>query len=80
VSLIDQRIQRIFQEVFENDTLAVSDALSPETMREWDSLAQLKLIMGCEEEFGIKFTIDETIGSNSVGRLKSVLISKGVSR
>ena len=80
VSLTDQRLQQIFREVFENDSLTLSDSLSPETMPAWDSLAHLKLIMGCEEEFGVKFTLDETIGCNSVAKLKSVLAAKGVAR
>ena len=49
-------------------------------MPAWDSLGHVKLITGCEEEFGVKFTIEETVESNSVGKLKSVLASKGVAR
>lgn len=78
MSLIDQQLQQIFREVFENETLLLSDALSPETMRGWDSLAHLKLIMRCEEEFGVKFTIEETVESSSLRKLKEVLTSKGV--
>jgi acyl carrier protein len=80
VTLIDQRLQQIFREAFENDTLTLADSLSPEIMPEWDSLGHVKLIMGCEEEFGVKFTIEETVESNSVAQLKSVLASKGVGR
>lgn len=78
VALIDQRLQQIFREAFDNDKLSVTDSLSPETVPEWDSLVQVKLIVGCEEEFGVKFSIEETIESNSVGKLKSVLAAKGV--
>ena len=78
--LIDQRLQQIFREAFENDKLTLNDSLSPETLPAWDSLAHVKLMMGCEEEFGIKFTIDETVESTSVGKLKAVLASKGVGR
>ena len=78
--LTDQRLQQIFREVFEDDRLAISDMLSPETFPAWDSLAHLKLIMSCEEEFGVKFTLEETIDSNSVARLKAVLAAKGASR
>jgi acyl carrier protein len=80
VTLIDQRLQQIFREAFENDALALTDSLSPESMPKWDSLAHVKLMMGCEEEFGVKFSIEETIESTSVGRLKAVLESKGVAR
>jgi acyl carrier protein len=80
VTLIDQRLQQIFREAFDNNKLTLTDALSPETMPAWDSLAHVKLMMGCEEEFGVKFTIEETVESTSVGKLKSVLASKGVAR
>lgn len=80
MTLIDQRLQQIFREAFDNDKLTLTDALSPETMPAWDSLAHVKLMMGCEEEFGVKFTIEETVESTSVGKLKSVLASKGVAR
>lgn len=80
MTLFDQRLQQVFREAFENDKLTLTDTLSPETMPQWDSLAQVKLMMGCEEEFGIKFTTEETVESTSVGKLKSVLASKGVAR
>ena len=80
MTLTDQRLQQIFREAFENDRLTLSDHLSPETLPEWDSLAHVKLMMGCEEEFGVKFSIEETVESTSVAKLKSVLASKGVAR
>ena len=80
MTLIDQRLQQIFREAFENDKLTLTDSLSPETMPAWDSLGHVKLMMGCEEEFGVKFTIDETVESTSVGKLKAVLAAKGVAR
>ena len=80
MTLIDRRLQQIFREAFDNDKLTLTDALSPETMPAWDSLAHVKLMMGCEEEFGVKFTIEETVESTSVGKLKSVLALKGVAR
>ena len=80
MTLIDQRLQQIFREAFDNDKLTLTDSLSPETMPDWDSLAHIKLLVGCEEEFGVKFSIEETMDSTSVGKLKSVLAAKGVAR
>ena len=80
MTLTDQRLQQIFREAFENNKLALSDDLSPETLPAWDSLAHVKLMMGCEEEFGVKFSIEETVESTSVKKLKAVLASKGVGR
>lgn len=80
MTLIDQRLQQIFREAFDDDKLTLTDSLSPETMPDWDSLAHIKLLVGCEEEFGVKFSIEETMDSTSVGKLKSVLAAKGVAR
>lgn len=80
MTLFDQRLQQIFREAFDNDKLALADSLSAETTPQWDSLAHVKLIVGCEEEFGVKFTIEETVESTSVGKLKAVLAAKGVAR
>ncbi len=76
---VDQRVQRIFREVFENDAMEVGDALSAETHADWDSLAQVKLILGLEEEFGVKFTTAEVTELHSVGSIKQALAAKGVS-
>lgn len=80
MTLLDQRLQTIFREALDNAKLILSDSLSPETLPQWDSLAHVKLIMGCEEEFGVKFTIEETVESTSVAKLKSVLAFKGAAR
>lgn len=77
---LDQRLQQIFREALDDNKLTLSDTLSPETRPAWDSLVHVKLIMACEEEFGIKFTIDETVESTSVAKLKAVLAAKGVAR
>ena len=80
MTLTDQRLQQIFREALENDKLVITDTLSPETLPEWDSLAHVKLMMACEEEFGVRFSIEETVESTSVANLKAVLASKGVAR
>jgi acyl carrier protein len=77
VNLTDQRLQQVFREVFENDKLMLSDTLSTATLPQWDSLAHVKLMMSCEEEFGVKFSIEETVETTSVAQIKSVLAAKG---
>ena len=78
--MLDQRLQQIFREALEDDRLLLNDSLSPETLPAWDSLAHVKLMAACEEEFGVKFSIEETVESTSVAQLKAVLAAKGVAR
>jgi acyl carrier protein len=80
VPLVQQRLQQIFREVFEDDRLMLVPTLSAATLPRWDSLAHMKIIMACEEEFGVKFTIEETVESNSAARILDVLAAKGAAR
>ena len=73
---IDQRVEKVFREVFENDSMLVHDGLSAENMTDWDSLAQVKLIVGLEEEFDIKFTTDEVSQLKSVGQWKQIVATR----
>jgi acyl carrier protein len=74
----EQRLQNVFQEVFEDDNLEVTDDLSSKTLETWDSFAQVKLIVGLEEEFDVKFTTDEVATLSSAAQLKQALHSKGI--
>jgi acyl carrier protein len=73
----DQRVESVFQEVFENENLAITDSSSAKNVENWDSLAQINIIVGLEEEFGIKFTTDEVASLANVGELKAALRAKG---
>jgi acyl carrier protein len=75
---MSERIEKVFQEVFADDSLQVTDETSYETLPAWDSLAQVRLIVALEEEFGVKFTTDEVLEATSVEGIKSVLSAKGV--
>lgn len=80
MTLLEQRLQQVFREAFENEKLVLSDSLSVENLPAWDSVAHLRLIMGCEEEFGVKFSIEETVESTSAAKLKAALVAKGAGR
>jgi acyl carrier protein len=75
---LDQRLQNIFQEVFDEDDLEITDETSAKTLANWDSFAQVKLIVGLEEEFDVKFTTEEVATLSNVGDLKRALRAKGI--
>jgi acyl carrier protein len=78
MSTLDQRLQNVFQEVFDDEDLEVTADTSAKTLPNWDSFAQVKLVVGLEEEFDVKFTTDEVATLSSVGGLKRALQAKGV--
>ena len=75
---LDTRLQALFREVFDDDNLVIDDNTSQSTLDGWDSFHQVKLVISIEEEFGIPLTIEEAITVVSVGKLKELLLKKGI--
>ncbi len=69
-------MQRVFREVLEDDSLQLSPDDSDATLPAWDSFAQVKLIIGLEEEFDVKFSIDEVAETKKVAGLKKLIEQK----
>lgn len=66
MSVINQ-LNSIFQEVFDDPALVVRPETSPSDIADWDSVAQVKLVLAIEEAFGTRFTTDEVTGLHCVG-------------
>lgn len=70
------RLQRIFREVLENEEFQLREDHSQQNLPVWDSFAQVKLVIGIEEEFGVTFSIDEAADTKSVADLLALIHSK----
>lgn len=70
------KIQEIFQTFFDEDTMVITRETSPRDIAEWDSLAQMNLMMIIEKEFKIKFKINEVLGIQKVGDIIDILDDK----
>lgn len=56
----------------------ISDDISPRTIRAWDSLKHIELIMTIEREFGVRFEASEVPALTSLGSIRRVLVDKGL--
>jgi acyl carrier protein len=63
---IIQRICCTIAAVMNVPATALSEATRQESVRGWDSLAHVQLVLGLESEFGVSFTIDQAVGLTSV--------------
>jgi acyl carrier protein len=52
-------VQEIFQDVFEDPNLEISEEMTAHDMERWDSLEHINLIIATENKFKIKFTTAE---------------------
>ena len=52
-------VQEIFQDVFEDPNLEISEEMTAHDVERWDSLEHTNLIIATENKFKIKFTTAE---------------------
>lgn len=75
---LHERLEDVFQRVFADDLLALTDATTAADIEDWDSVAHINLMFSIEETFGVEFRENEFASLESVGNLKRVLQAKGV--
>jgi acyl carrier protein len=61
------QLNSIFQEVFDDPGLALKPETGPEEIPDWDSVAQVKLVLAVEDAFGMRFTTEEVASLHCVG-------------
>lgn len=71
-----QEMQPIFQDVFDDDELSVTEETSAADIDDWDSLAQIRIVMAVEKLFAVKFTFDELQTLKNVGDMVDLIQRK----
>jgi acyl carrier protein len=61
------QLTSVFQEVFDDAELTITPATNSHDIADWDSVAQVKLVLAVEEVFAVRFTSDEISNIHSVG-------------
>lgn len=52
--IILKKLENIFQLIFDDEQIKLSDETTASDIEEWDSLNQIKIILACEKEFLVK--------------------------
>jgi len=68
-----ERLERIFREVFNNDSLILRDDMTSRDIEGWDSLAHINLMFSIESEFGTQFVGNQLAELSNIGELKALL-------
>ena len=69
--------EMVVSRVFGVEAGAVDDATSNATLRQWDSLAHVNLVLALEEAYGVSLTMEDALEATSVGAIKAVLRRRG---
>ncbi len=75
---MSEKLYKIIANVFNVDPSRIDDETSPENLEEWDSFNFYVLLDEVENEFEIKFDLDETLDIKKIRDLKNILVKHGV--
>lgn len=62
-----EELRNIFKAVFDDDKLEITPEMTARDYEDWDSLAQIQLIVETEHRFSVKFTTQEMNSLQNVG-------------
>ena len=73
------KVKMIVANAFEVNGNDINENSSPSNIVNWDSLGQLSLIHGIEQEFNISMEIDEIFSILNVGDIYNLLEKRNIS-
>ncbi len=73
---IYERLNKVFRDVFDDETIEVNSETTSKDIEDWDSLEHINLIVAVEQEFGIKFNMGEVTTMKNVGEMVNIIISR----
>jgi acyl carrier protein len=71
-----EKVRNIVAEVSEVEVARVSLQSSPDNLEEWDSLAQVNIVLSLEQEFGHQFSPEQIESMVSVEKIVEVLTAR----
>ena len=70
---IFERLNDVFRDVFDDDTITVSEDTTAADIDGWDSLMHITLKSAVEDEFDIKFDMKSVVAMKNVGDMADVI-------
>ena len=71
-----EKMNEIFRNVFDDESITLSDETNAEDIEDWDSLEQINLIVAIENEFEMMFDMAEVADLANVGEMVDLILSK----
>ena len=70
------KVNEIFVDAFDRDDIEIDFDTTAADVEGWDSLMQMNLIEMIEDEFSIRFNMDEVVGMENVGAMIDIIMSR----
>lgn len=70
------RLDRVFQDVFDDSSIRVNPETTADDIEDWDSLEHITLISPVEREFRMKFKMGEISSMKNVGEMARIVMER----
>lgn len=68
-----EKVNEIFWDVFDDESIVVTEETTAEDIDDWDSLTHITLITEIENEFDFKFGMKDVLGMKNVGEMLDII-------
>ncbi|MBR3000220.1 MAG: acyl carrier protein [Oscillospiraceae bacterium] len=62
-----EAVAEILRDIFDDDTLEVTESTCSDDVEDWDSLEQINILVAIQDRFGIQFSLDDVSDLKDVG-------------
>lgn len=73
---VKAELEKIMQEVFDDDEIEITEEMTADDVEEWDSLSHISLIVAIEKKFSIKLNPAEIGKLENVGQMVDVITAR----
>ncbi len=70
---IIEKLNEIFRDVFDDESIEVTDEMTAEDIEDWDSLTHLTMISEVESAFGMRFKMKDISTMKNVGEMIALI-------
>lgn len=74
--MLKRRLNKVFQDVFDDENISVFDEMTAGDVDGWDSLTHIILVVAVEKEFGLRLNAAEVGKLENVGEMLTILAER----
>lgn len=73
---IYEKLNGIFREVFDDESITVDASTTADDIEDWDSLEHITLVAAVENCFKIRFKVGEVVRFKNVGEMADIIFER----